>query len=202
VGDLVKKKIGFLGGSFDPIHFGHIHLGVSLQEAHGLDEVIVCPAFQSPLKQEHPNKEQHRLKMAELAVQDLPTWRAVDWEISRKGPSFTIETIEYCLKNVFTGDVQLFLLLGEDLLPELNLWKDIEKLLELAHPLIGCRKHAEFPKKLPFQTRLSSGMTITNILEISATEIRQRLKKGLYCGHLVPAKVLDYITLHRLYSSI
>ena len=198
----MKKKIGFLGGSFDPIHFGHLHLGISLQEAHGLDEIIVCPAFQSPLKQEHQNNEKHRLAMAELAVQDLPTWRAVDWEISRKGPSYTIETIQFCLKNVFASDVQIYLLLGEDLLPELSRWKDIEKLLDLAPPLVGCRKRENIRCKSSVDAKLSSGVTITNILEISATDIRQRLKKGLYCGHLVPAKVLDYITLHRLYSSI
>jgi len=198
----VKRKIGFVGGSFDPSHVGHLHLGIALQEAHGVDEVIVCPAFQSPLKHEHPNNDKHRLAMAELAVQDLPTWRAVDWEIARKGPSYTIETIQFCQKNVFTRDVQVYLLLGEDLLPELNQWKDIEKLLELAPPLVGCRKRENLRGNPQIDAKLSSGVTITNILEISATDIRQRLKKGLYCGHLVPAKVLDYISLHRLYSSI
>jgi nicotinate-nucleotide adenylyltransferase len=199
--DLVKKKIGFLGGSFDPIHFGHLHLGISLQEAHKLDEVIVCPASTSPLKTEDPIAEQHRLAMAELAVQDLPSWRAVDWEITKSGPSYTIQTIKYALEKIFTSGEQIYLLLGEDLLPELSKWKEIENLLKLAPPLIGCRKREGRNEKLPFEDKLKAGMTPTNLLEISATEIRQRLKMKLYCGHLVPAKVLDYITLHRLYSS-
>ena len=154
--DLVKKKIGFLGGSFDPIHFGHLHLGLSLQEAHKLDEVIVCPASVSPLKTVNPQAAQHRLAMAELGVQDLPSWRAVDWEIAKSGPSYTIETIKYALEKIFTAGEQIFLY-GEDLLPELPKWKEIETLLKLAPPLVGCRKREERKEKLPFEDKLSRG---------------------------------------------
>ncbi len=199
MGDFVKK-LGLLGGTFDPIHFGHLHLGISLQEAHHLDEVIVCPAFHSPLKPHQPEEAKHRLAIVKLAIEGLPTWRVLDWEITRPHPSYTIDTVRHLLEVVYANQkVELHLLLGEDLLPDLPKWKEIDRLLELAPPLVGCRRYDKNSFQNPFAQKIAKGMTTTKVLEISASEIRERLKKGLYCGHLVPAKVLDYITKHRLY---
>ncbi len=194
------KKIGLLGGTFDPIHFGHIHLGISLQEAHQLDKIIICPAFSSPLKRTHPRDAEHRLRMVELAIEDLPTWEVLDWEIQRKVPSYTIDTVRYLLsKELNPSEDQLYLLLGEDLLPELTRWKEVDQLLELAKPLIGYRNFENKPFKNPLAEKLAPGATFTKVLEISASEIRERLKNKLYCEHFVPAKVLDYIKEHGLY---
>jgi len=194
------KKVGLLGGTFDPIHFGHMHLGISLQEAHNLDTVIVCPALSSPLKTTHPRDAEHRLAMVKLAIEGLPTWEALDWEIKRKGPSYTIDTVRYLLSTKFNNKKdQLYLLLGEDLLPELSQWREVEQLLDLAKPLIGCRRFERNTFKSPLAEKVAMGITLTKVLEISASEIRSRLKKGLYCEHFVPAKVLDYIKEHGLY---
>lgn len=198
------KKVGFLGGSFDPIHFGHIHLGVSLQEAHQLDMVIICPAACSPFKNSPPQEAKHRLKMVELAIEGISGWSVLDWEVKNGPPSYTIDTVRYLLKNnLLESPSALQLLIGEDQLPGLPKWKEVSELLELAPPLIGCRigcrsLQADCSNNF-LSSELQKGMTPTKILEISASEIRERLNKGLYCGHLVPVKVLDYIHHHRLY---
>ncbi len=194
------RKIGFLGGSFDPIHFGHIHLGISLQEAHGLDEVLVCPAARSPLKNSIPEEAHHRLEMVKLAVADIPSWKALDWEIQKRPPSFTIDTVRHLLNEIYDkSDVKIFLLMGNDLISELPQWKEVRELFELATPLIGCRIPPAVPQDAALHSKITAGLTTTKILDISATEIRNRIKKRLYCGHLLPAKVLDYIRLHHLY---
>jgi nicotinate-nucleotide adenylyltransferase len=199
LGDFVKK-IGLLGGTFDPIHFGHIHLGISLQEAYNLDKVIVCPAYSSPLKTAYPQASEDRLAMVELAIEDLPSWEILDWEIHRKVPSYTIDTVRHLFKTeLHHSRDKLFLLLGEDLLPGLPKWKEVDELMELATPLIGCRRPERNTFDNPFAEKISNGITPLNVLEISASDIRNRLKKGLYCNHLMPAKVLDYIKEHRLY---
>lgn len=196
----MRKKIGLLGGTFDPIHFGHIHLGISLQEAHNLDKILICPAYSSPLKTDYPQAPEDRLAMVKLALEDLPSWEILDWEIQRKVPSYTIDTVRHLFKTKFNhSHDELFLLLGEDLLPGLPKWKEVDALLELATPLIGCRRSQRNTFNNPLAEKISNDITFLNVLEISASDIRSRLKKGLYCKHLMPEKVLAYIKEHRLY---
>jgi nicotinate-nucleotide adenylyltransferase len=206
----MRRKIGLFGGTFDPIHFGHIHLSLSLQEAHHLDQVIICPAFQSPNKSS-PFKNietaekfhaHHRFEMANLAIQDIPNnWSVVDWEIARGGPSYMIDTVRLCLAHFLPEQIELYLLLGEDLASTLNSWKDSDLLFEYAPPLIGSRVHKSLMESLDVNKKMYREVTATNILEISSTSVRARIEKKLYCGHLLPAKVLDYIKLHSLYSA-
>jgi nicotinate-nucleotide adenylyltransferase len=201
-----EKKIGFLGGSFDPIHFGHIHLAIQMLEIHKLDQVLFCPAYRSPFKKNGSPKasEQHRLKMAELAVKDIKNFIICDEELKREGVSYTIDTIRHLQKNVEdkNANKKFYLILGEDALSGLASWKDVEELFQLASPLIGSRLASTslMPPLPPFlEQKCKEGMTKMPLLEISSTEIRERLKKRLYCGHLVPAKVLDYIYENGLY---
>ena len=164
--------IGFFGGSFDPIHFGHIALAIDLLEAHKLKKVLFCPAFCSPFKAGRPPiaSPEHRLAMLKLAL-DHPQFEITTLELDRRGPSYTIDTIHALqLKG-------LRLLLSEEAAAHLDKWKEAQELVRLAPPLIG-------PRQIP----------------ISSTQIRDRLKKRLYCGHLVPAQVLKYIEIHGLYK--
>lgn len=170
----MPKTVGFFGGSFDPIHFGHISLAIDLMERYHLDEVLFCPVYCSPFKLETPpiaNPDQ-RLELLKRALADLPQCKICDWELKRAVPSFTIDTI----RALSQQPVQLRLLLSEEVASHLDRWKEKEDLLRLAPPLIGKRQ-----------------------VPISSTEIRSRLKKKLYCGHLVPAKALEYILEHQLY---
>lgn len=170
----MKKTVGFFGGSFDPIHFGHIFLAIELMEAHKLDEILFCPAFCSPFKTAAPPSASpdHRLAMLQLAL-DLPQFKVTPVELKKQGPSYTIDTI----RALQTEEVRFRLLLSEEAAAHLNQWKETEELVRLAPPLIGQRE-----------------------VPISSTEIRARLKKKLYCGHLIPAKALEYILSHHLYA--
>ncbi|MFV0340241.1 MAG: nicotinate-nucleotide adenylyltransferase [Parachlamydiaceae bacterium] len=196
------KRLGVFGGSFDPIHFGHIHLALTLSEKHRLDQVLFIPAAHNPLKKPDPTHTYHRLEMTKLAIEDIPQFQVDTIEIERSGPSFTVDTLrELSIRE--RGKSELFLLLGEDALHSLHQWKDPEQICFMAVPLILSRSQKYFPS-LPelnpeIKKKLQEGWTAAPILEISATDIRNRLRVNLFCEHLVPSKVLDYIRHHRLY---
>jgi nicotinate-nucleotide adenylyltransferase len=189
----LKKTIGFFGGSFDPIHFGHINLALQLLEIHRLDEVLFCPAYCSPFKTETPPVSgEQRLEMLRLALQGIPRFRITSIEIEKKGPSYTIDTL-----RSLKGEGNFRLLLSEEAAGRFGQWKESAELLRLAPPLIGMRDPASFRTK---NLKLKSGYTKTQIFDISSTEVRRRLKKGLYCGHLVPKPALDFIHAYKLYT--
>lgn len=162
---------GFLGGTFDPIHLGHITLAVQALEEHGLEEVLFCPALCSPFKTNAPPaaSAKERLEMLKLAL-DHPKFKIVTLELEKKGPSYTIETIRAL--NI----PRLRLILSEESALDFPKWKDPQSLIRLAPPL-----------------------TLPRTLPISSTDIRARLKQNLYCGHLVPATALAYIHKHKIY---
>lgn len=195
----MKKTIGFFGGTFDPIHFGHINLAIQLLEIHHLDEVLFCPAYCSPFKTMSMPfaSPQHRLEMVRLALVGIPHFRISSYEIDRNDPSFTIDTLRK-IKGEERGEVHFRLLLSEEAASHLDQWKDYQDLIRLAPPLIGTR----FPPRLKgrLAESLQSGFTQTKIFEVSSTEIRTRLKMGLYSGHLVPENVLGYIKANGLYN--
>ncbi len=201
-----KKRIGLLGGTFDPLHFGHIHLGIEMQEAHQLDSIILCPAAASPLKIEKPptTSKEERFQMAQLAVADIPGWEVSDWELKRSGASFTIDTVRdmYSDAEKNKEKIEIFLLLGEDILDRFHLWKEVDELVTLAPPLIAVRNaNKSNPVQLPLELEeiCQKGKTPSRVFEVSSTLVRDRLKRKLYCGHLVPAKILDFIYQHQLY---
>lgn len=197
------KRLGVFGGSFDPIHFGHLYLAITLSEKHSLDEVLFIPAAHNPLKEPDLTSSFHRLEMLKLALEPLPQFKVDCIELERSGPSFTIDTLR-ALSTREKGKSELFLLLGADALHYLHLWKDYERLFSFASPLVLCRDQKAFPElpELDEETKnfLQKGWTEAPLLEISATNIRKRLKDKHFCGHLTSSKVLDYIQLHRLYS--
>jgi nicotinate-nucleotide adenylyltransferase len=204
--DLSKvKKVGFFGGTFDPIHIGHVNLAIQMLEIHELDEVLICPVSQSPHKQEEPpvaTKDQRRA-MVVAAIGPIPKFTFLDIEIQKTAPCYTIDSIRYLIKMDASKEKEYHLILGEDALENFHLWKDFEELVELAPPLIGTRiqenelSNKQLPKKVA--TILKEGLTKTSIIEISSTDIRARLKKNLYCGHLLPIKVGEYIKENGLY---
>ncbi len=195
-----SKTIGFFGGTFDPIHFGHIHLAIQLFEIHKLDEVLFCPAYCSPLKTAAPPhaSPQHRFAMSALAIEGIPHFRMTSYEIERADPSSTIDTL-HALHGESRGAVKFRLLLSEEAAAHFDQWKDFQELIRLAPPLIGVRSSPQLHGNLA--DALSPGFTATEIFEVSSTSIRARLKKGLYCGHLVPNKALEYIEHNGLYTS-
>jgi nicotinate-nucleotide adenylyltransferase len=195
----LKKTVGFYGGTFDPIHFGHINLAVQLLEIHSLDEVLFCPAYCSPLKTAAPPlaTPHQRLEMVKIALEGIPHFRITTYEIERNEPSFTIDTLKM-IKGEGRGDISFRLLLSEEAAAHFDQWKNFQDLIRLAPPIIGTRASSLLRGSLADSLR--SGSTQTKIFEISSTDIRERLKKALYCGHLVPEKVLRYIQANGLYQ--
>lgn len=192
------KKIGFFGGTFDPIHSGHINVGVRILEAGLVDQILYSPARISPTKGEAPPIAPcyHRLNMLQLALEDVPGCDLYDEEIKKEGPSYTIDA----LKGI-KGELRL--IVAEDAAYGFDQWKDIEQLLEMAPPIIAIRHgfNREKLNHLPdsIKWNIEKGTIQIPAMDISSTEIRERLKKKLYCGHLLPGKVLDYIHQNTLY---
>jgi len=201
-------KVGFFGGTFDPIHLGHLNLAIEVQEKFELDEVLFCPNALSPHKQLGPPTALafHRLQMVRLALEALPyPFFASDVEIQEGRSCYTIDTIKFLIEraNKEKSETEFHLLLGEDALPGLNQWKDIEQLISLAPPIIGSRLGSvQSMQKFPdfLVKAIQKGMFITPLMDISSTNIRYRLLHRKYCGHLLPLKVLDYIEHYQLYS--
>lgn len=191
----MKKRIGILGGSFDPVHFGHLNLAISLKELCALDEVLFVPAALSPFKKEAPPavSARHRLAMVHMAIEPVQGLQALDWELKSQGPSFSIDTVRRLSAD---PSVELHLLVGEDHLASFSRWKESGELLRLAPPLIGVRDNTSAKEK-------EGNASLFRIprLEISSTMVRERLAQKKYCGHLVPAKVLEYIEKFELYSA-
>ena len=200
----MSKKVGFFGGSFDPIHLGHLNIAIELAEKHKLDEVYVCPTSQSPFKKEKPpiaTKEDRRA-MVTAAISPLPNFTLLDFELQKSVPCYTIDTIRELIAIHHKNNY--FLLLGEDAIEHFHAWREVEELVKLATPLIGSRKTKSFNMKgltSALSSSIEKGLIQIPVMEISSTEIRDRIQKGLYCGHLLPAKVWDYIQQHQLYRN-
>lgn len=203
------KKVGILGGTFDPIHWGHLNLAFELMEKRHLDQVWFVPAQLNPFKtQTLPTSLDHRLAMVKLAIQSIPEFYLKDSEKKRPSPSYTIHTLQAFIKEQAAHPTlhQFYLLMGEDSVPGFFQWYLAEEIVQLVSLLIGSRSGIwcyplDNHLSLPICQAIQAGLTPTRLMDISGTVIRQRLAQGLYCGHLVCASVLDYIQANQLYSS-
>ncbi len=199
------RRIGLFGGTFNPLHFGHINLAFELKEKNHLDEVWFIPAAVSPLRMEEPLlSSEHRLQMLKLALSGIKDFSICDLELKRAAPSYTIDTIRE-IRNLYPHET-FFLLLGEDTLLRFKEWHKSLEIVQNIELLIALRPNSELLKSLPqldfeeeILAAIRKGLTVTHQMEISATEIRERLRKGLYCRHLMPGKLLDYIYENQLY---
>jgi nicotinate-nucleotide adenylyltransferase len=191
--------IGIFGGTFDPIHFGHINLALEMKEKHHLDEVWFIPAKVNPFKLDKKLQPlEHRRKMVELALEDIPGFKVHDVESQREGPSFTVDTIRLLTSE--NPDKTFRLLLSDETADHFYRWREPEEICKMAPLLIGTRHFTGDHPPTFKGISAPEAWTPIRMLVISATDIRSRLKNGLYCGHLVPKKVLDYIYRYRLYS--
>lgn len=200
------KKVGLLGGSFDPIHWGHFNLAFELMEKKGLDEVWFIPAQLNPLKVHMlPTSFDHRLNMVKLAIQGIPCFKVKDLEIQRPPPSYTIDTLKSLIEQekVSACPCQFFLLLGEDNLNRFLEWRFAEEIAQLVPLLVGSRTGTNvdlsFIQSPVIREAMQKGLTQTRLMDISSTELRQRLSLHRYCAHLIPSSVLTYIDYHQLY---
>lgn len=196
-------KVAFFGGSFDPPHHGHIHLILSLMEAHHIDTVLIIPTQQNPLKPCVASPVQ-RFTMARHAFEEIKGCSVLEVELNRPPPSYTIDTLRWLMKEMaLFRDNERFLLLGADVIPSLPQWRDVDQVLTIAHPLFAARGGFDMglldDLPYPIVQAVRDGWTDTGFFDISSTTIRERVCKGLYVDHLVPDAVLRYIHSEQLY---
>ena len=202
----ISKKIVLYGGTFDPIHFGHLNLAMELMEKEELEEVWFVPTLLNPLKiTSPPTTFAHRLAMVKLAIKGIPYFKVKDIEKNLPTPSYTLQTLQALLGSEKTSvsKDQFYLLLGEDAVPGFMRWNSPEKIVDLIPLLIGSRSETSpydlrlFSPKI--QKAIEKGMIETSLMDISASCVRERIARGLSCSHLVPANVLSYIKKNHLY---
>ncbi|MDB6081187.1 MAG: putative nicotinate-nucleotide adenylyltransferase [Chlamydiia bacterium] len=200
-------RIGIFGGTFNPIHLGHLAIAIALKEAHYLDHVYFVPTHTNPQKQGvTAASSEHRLKMLRSALRGIADCSILTLELNRPGPSYMIDTVRELKKDKRFKEAELFLLMGEDLLQRFSEWKSPQELVQYCQPLVAKRSGAEltgdWQKDPELRDAILRGITETPLYDVSATNIRERLKNGLFCGHLVDRSVLLYIKKERLYDSI
>lgn len=180
-----------MGGSFDPVHHGHLILAREAMEMLGLEKVVFIPAAQSPHKLDRiPAPAEDRLEMLRAAVEGEPGFEVDDCELRREPPSFTIDTVrEY--KGRYP-DVELIYLIGSDNVPELDTWKDIALLEQLVRFVVLDRSGTS--TSCPFQQ-------VSRPVDISSTEIRNRVAKGMSVRYLLPEKAWEVLERKKLYRT-
>lgn len=192
-----EKRIGLFGGTFDPIHYGHLIAAEQARDQMQLDEVWFLPAKIPPHKQRDDiAPEQHRMRMVELATADYPLFHVTDIELHRAGPSYTVETMRE-IKQRYPHD-HFFFIIGGDMVEMLPQWHRIEELTTMVHFIGLARPGADLDPRAfaPYVTYV--GMPS---IELSSTMIRERVSAGRSIRYLVPDAVERYIKEHRLYES-
>lgn len=211
-----KQAIALYGGTFDPIHYGHLRPVEALCALIGLKKVIWLPNNIPPHRPQPEASSQQRLDMVRLALQPFPSFLVDTREIKKPAPSYTIETLKDFRKEI--GNKQsLAFIIGQDSLLSINTWFQWEQLLDVCHLLVCARPgyRADFPSARmeawlkQHQTQqindihqLPAGkifLADTPLYNISATDIRARHKAGLDCHDLLPQSVEEYIDKHKLY---
>ena len=190
-------KIGFLGGSFDPVHFGHLLAAQDAYEQHQLDRLILVPAAQAPLKpNDVQSSSEERLAMLRAATEWDHRFEISDIELRRGGVSYTIDSARY-FRTLYPQD-DLFWVIGGDQLPNLHLWKEINELATLVEFIF--LERPGFPSKArPDIPGLRLHRCDGHLLAISSTELRERTRRKLSLDYFVPHKAIVYIKDRSLY---
>lgn len=199
------RKIGIMGGTFDPVHIGHLVLAQSAMEAEDLDEVWLVPTGCSYMKEDRKVlSPKERYEMTKLAVRENDKMRCLDIEIKREGYTYSYETLEE-LRKEYPEDL-FFFIFGADCLFTIETWKYPERIFASASVIAAMRdgadiaamelKIAELSQKYEARIRLLPFLN----LEISSTDIRERVRVGKSIRYLVPDKVLDYIAEKGFYK--
>lgn len=212
------QLIGLLGGTFNPIHFGHLRMAQELADALKLAEIRFIPSANPPHKDEVGVSAEHRAAMVKIAIQSNPLFSLDACELKREGTSFTIDTL-ISLRESLGGETALCLIMGSDAFIKLNTWHRWQRLLDYAHIVLVQRPDSKPQEKLPAELdtvlhdhyteqhadliKENAGfITMQSITEqqISATQIRSLLKHGQSARYLLPNEVIEYIQQHQLYQ--
>lgn len=203
---LKGSKIGIMGGTFNPIHIGHLIIAEAARESLGLDSVVFVPASVPPHKQGMDIIDSvHRLEMVRCAVQSNPAFCVSDVELRRGGISYTYNTIRHFLDEGHEGE-NLFYITGADALVTIDTWKNHMELLSLCHFVAATRpgigEHALLEKVSSLSSKGVTGLhpLLAPAIGVSSTDIRERVQFGKSIRYMVPDCVGDYIEKNGLYK--
>ncbi|MBF0381870.1 MAG: nicotinate (nicotinamide) nucleotide adenylyltransferase [Magnetococcales bacterium] len=216
-----KRKTGVLGGAFNPPHFGHLRPAQEVMELLDMQQVLFLPSGGHPLKKGSIVAANHRLAMAKVAIANTPKFTICDLDVKRSGISYSVDTLAELAR--LYPDFELVFMVGGDILTELHLWKDYHKILDHAHLLMMVRPGVEtdltsgdiadgvrgflqknlveHPEELDAKNNGFYGFIQIPVtpVDISATQIRAMVAKGMDCKKHTPDGVVDYIMEHGLY---
>ena len=217
---MISKPVGILGGTFDPIHYGHLRLAEEMLELANLRQIRFIPTGIPPHRNAPQVSAQHRSAMVRLAITDQPAFVLDEREVERTAPCYTVDTLRE-LRAELGAAQPLCLLMGGDAFLQLHTWHEWEQLFGLAHIVVGYRPGFTLEERIHsataelqrhYQQRLCAanalsqqpcgGITELAIpkLEISATDIRRRVAEGRTIRYLLPSAVANYIHQHQLYT--
>jgi len=212
-----ERKIGLFGGTFNPVHLGHLRGAEEIRETFGLREVVFIPAAIPPHKEaEGVAEARHRLQMVRLAIASNPGFSTTDIELERSGKSYSIDTIRYFRER--HPDI-LFFILGGDAFEEIETWKEFQQFFSFCNFIVMTRpgfqktpSSAQLPRSLVPVFRYDeeikgwmhpSGHTLhfkeITYLDISSTKVRELVERGVSARYLIPAEVDAYVQQHGLY---
>lgn len=212
----MSRRVGLLGGTFDPVHKGHVGLGQVAEDVLGLSDILVVPTHVSPHRRQPATSVFHRFAMIALTVAPLPRWQASDMELRTEGPSYTTRTLQRLHAEGFHPS-ELFFLIGADAFADIRTWRDFPAILDRAHFAVISRPGLPASSLIARMPDLASRMTTqvarlddpsssTRLIlidrdtpDVSSTQIRQRCARGESLEGLVEPAVARYIERHGLY---
>ena len=198
-----RRRIGVLGGTFDPPHLGHMWLATLAADAIGLDRVLFMPAAQPPHKGgQLVTRATDRLLMTRLAITGDPAFELSAIEMERPGPSYTIDSVDELERA--HPDAKLFLIMAADSLEQIDTWREPDRLLERIEWVVGPRPGSALPDRSALEDRFGAAASRIHLLEgpsldVSSSEIRRRVAAGKAIRYLVASGVEEMIVERRLY---
>ncbi len=198
------RRIGLMGGTFNPIHYGHLLIAENAYEQYHLDEVIFIPTGQSPHKDARQIlRADERMEMIRLAIADNPHFSCSDYEIRTEGISYTYLTVQAFYEPA--EERELFFIMGADSLAYFDAWMRPDKISRMSTILAAVRDGLNIEELLPIRESLQQkygtkiGFINTPNFSVSSRMIRHRMEKGHYIRYLVPEAVERYLKEHRVY---
>ncbi|WP_092965642.1 nicotinate-nucleotide adenylyltransferase [Agromyces sp. CF514] len=192
-----RPRVGVMGGTFDPIHHGHLVAASEVAQSLDLDEVVFVPTGQ-PSYKSNVTQAEHRYLMTVIATASNPRFTVSRVDIDRAKPTFTIDTLRDLRRE--RSDADLFFITGADAIAQILSWKDVSELWDLAHFVAVSRPgHVLSVRGLPEQ---DVSLLEVPALAISSTDCRERVRRGFPVWYLVPDGVVQYISKHHLYRSV
>lgn len=197
----MQQKIAIMGGTFDPVHYGHLVTAEAARCGFTLDKVVFVPSGRPPHKQERKiSPAEHRLAMTQLAIATNPSFEVSRVEIDRPGFSYAVDTVA-AFHERYGQEAEIYFITGADAILEILTWKNVDRLMEVCHFIAATRPGFQLSDMENILPRFRGKIIFMEVpaLAISSTDIRERVRRGRPIKYLLPEPVEEYIYQHGLY---